>query len=50
MEYENADKCIFENISDKYRFGKQRDSSRLLALDKTFKLFGKSSSLNGNFG
>jgi hypothetical protein len=31
----NADKCIFENISDKYQFGKQRDSSRLLALDET---------------
>jgi hypothetical protein len=31
----NADKCIFEDISDKYRFGKQRDSSRLLALDES---------------
>ncbi len=31
----NADKCIFENVSDKYRFGKQRNSSRLLVLDKT---------------
>jgi hypothetical protein len=26
---------IFEDISDNYRFGKQRDSSRLLALDET---------------
>ena len=31
----NADKCIFENVSDKYRFGKQRNSSRLLTLDTT---------------
>ena len=31
----NADKCIFENVSDKYRFGMQRNSSRLLVLDKT---------------
>ena len=31
----NADKCMFENMSEKYRFGKQRDGSRLLALDKS---------------
>ncbi len=31
---DNADKCIFENVSDKYRFGMQRNSSRLLVLDK----------------
>lgn len=32
---ENGDKCIFQDMSDKYRFGKQRNSSRLVALDKT---------------
>ena len=31
----NADKCMFENMNEKYRFGKQRDGSRLLALDKS---------------
>ena len=30
---ENTDKFIFEDISDRYRCGKQRNSSRLLALD-----------------
>ena len=30
----NGDKCLFENMSDKYRFGKQRNSSRLLVLDE----------------
>ena len=31
----NANKCMFENMNEKYRFGKQRDGSRLLALDKS---------------
>ena len=31
----NGDECIFEDMSEKYRFGKQRNSSRLLVLDKS---------------